>query len=84
MEELGYDWDTYYGRMQDGTVNFDAKPEIISEIYKFMDDLAEKYNVFINTCGEKPRNIPNLKRIKTQTGCLNVETINNVLGTNDV
>ena len=84
MEELGYDWDKWYGRNSRGEVNFDAKREYISQIYHTMDDLAEKYNIFFNTCGEKPTFITGLKRIRTSVGCVNVQAMNAVMNTNDI
>lgn len=83
MTELGYDWDTYYGRKSDGTVNFDAKEEYIEDYYRFFDNLAEQFKIFINTCGEKTRTIPGLKHIKT-LGCVNVESMNAAFGTKDI
>jgi hypothetical protein len=84
MSDLGYDWDTYYGRNADGTVNFDAKPDEVSKIYHFMDSLAEEYGIWFNTCGEQPRFITGLKRIKMNVGCINVDTMNATMGTNDI
>ena len=83
MQELGYDWDMYYGRRQDGSVNFDAKKEYIEDIYKYMDGLADELGFFINTCGEQSRAIPGLKHIKT-LGCVNVQVMNAAMGTTDI
>lgn len=84
MEELGYNWDTYYGRNANGVVNFDAKQEYLTQIYKFMDDLAGKYNIWFNTCGEKPVNIEGLSHIRFSMGCVNVQTMNAAMGTTDI
>ena len=84
MEKLGYDWDKYYGRKPTGEVNFDAKNVIVSQIYRFMDSMAEKYGIVFNTCGEQPTFITGLKHIRTNVGCINVKVMNKVLGTNDI
>jgi hypothetical protein len=84
MSELGYDWDTYYGRDENGKVMFNAKQSEVERIYRFMDDLAVEFKVWFNTCGEQPKGITGLKRIKTNMGCVNVESMNEVMGTNDI
>lgn len=83
MQDLGYDWDTYYGRKADGTVNFNAKPEYINDIFHYMDDLADELHFFISTCGEDIKHISGLKHIKA-VGCLNVAAMNAAMGTNDI
>ena len=84
MEQLGYDWNLYYGYNAKGDVNFDAKPQYMNEIYLFMDQLAQKYNVFFNTCGERPANIQGLTKIRFAIGCVNVQAMNAALGTTDI
>jgi len=49
MEDIGYNWDLYYGRQIDGTVNFNAKLSEMEIIYKYMNDFAEKYKIYIDT-----------------------------------
>ena len=83
MTELGYDWDTYYGRMSDGTVNFNAKRQYIDDIYQYMDDLAEELHFFVNTCGEEALLSRNYKHIKL-AGCVNVDSMNAAFGTSDI
>lgn len=83
MESLGYNWDKYYGRNSDGTVNFNAKREYINHWYQYMDNLAEELKFFVNTCGEAAAHINGLKHIKT-LGCVNVESMNAAMGTSDI
>ncbi len=77
MQKAGYDWDTYYD-VKYGKYVFHAKKEYIDAIYKYMDDIAEELNVNMWTCGEK-YNLP-LKRVRTNIGCLNSESVNKALG----
>ena len=84
MESLGYDWNLYYGYNAKGEVNFDAKPQYMNEIYLFMDKMAQKYNVFFNTCGEKPANVQGLSKIRFAVGCVNVQAMNAAMGTTDI
>ena len=81
MKELGYDWNKYYYLNSDNKYSFNAKFEYIKHYFELMDNLAEEFNIFMNTCAEAP-NIP-LKRIKTKLGCINVNAINQILGRND-
>ena len=83
MSELGYDWDTYYGRRSDGTVEFNAKRQYIDDIYQYMDDLAEELHFFVNTCGEEALLSRNYKHIKL-AGCVNVDSMNAAFGTSDI
>lgn len=83
MSELGYDWDTYYGRRADGTVEFNAKRQYIDDIYQYMDDLAEELHFFVNTCGEEALLSRNYKHIKL-AGCVNVDSMNAAFGTSDI
>lgn len=83
MTELGYDWDTYYGRNANGTVNFNAKQEYIEDIYRYMDDLAGELKFFVNTCGEAINQVQGLKNIKS-AGCVNVQAMNAAMGTSDI
>ena len=83
MSELGYDWDTYYGRRSDGTVEFNAKRQYIDDIYQYMDDLAEELHFFVNTCGEEALLSRNYKHIKL-VGCVNVDSMNAAFGTSDI
>ena len=83
MSELGYDWDTYYGRRADGTVEFNAKRQYIDDIYQYMDDLAEELHFFVNTCGEEALLSRNYKHIKL-VGCVNVDSMNAAFGTSDI
>lgn len=84
MRELGYEWEKYYNVIN-GKISQDAKIEILDEIYTFIDNLVDKYNVRFNTCGEKPVKLSHpLNNISFNTGCLNVNTINSVLKTSDV
>lgn len=83
MTELGYDWDTYYGRRADGTVEFNAKRQYIDDIYQYMDDLAEELHFFVNTCGEEALLSRNYKHIKL-AGCVNVDSMNAAFGTSDI
>lgn len=84
MEQLGYNWDEYYGKNAAGIVNFDAKPQYMEQIYTFMNGLAQKYNIWFNTCGERPANIPNLTKIRWSMGCVNVQSMNAAMGTTDI
>lgn len=83
MSELGYDWDTYYGRRADGTVEFNAKRQYIDDMYQYMDDLAEELHFFVNTCGEEALLSRNYKHIKL-AGCVNVDSMNAAFGTSDI
>lgn len=83
MKELGYDWNKYYGTNPDGTINFHAKANYVAGIYKLMDNLAEEFGIWINTCGESASIAGQFKHIKT-VGCVNVDTLNAVMGTSDI
>lgn len=83
MKSLGYNWDEFYS-FSNGKYSYNAKPEVISQWYHFMDDMAKKYDIWFNTCGEQPKNITGLSRIRTNVGCVNVNTINAAMGTTDV
>lgn len=82
MREAGYEFEKYYDTYNN-KVSFNAKKEVISEWYHYMDELGEEFNLMFNTCGEQPSFITGLKRINTNVGCLNVNIINQVMGTKD-
>lgn len=79
MRDAGYEWEKYYDVTDKGKIAFNPKREFIEEYYKYMDDLCEEFDVKIHTCGENPTNL-NLKRIKTNVGCINAETVRKITG----
>ena len=58
----------------------DAKPEVMSELYQKVDELAQKYGVFCTTCGEKPNTSYQFKKLSFAQGCLNATGVASVLG----
>ena len=84
MEELGYDWDTYYGNNYKGEVEFHPKQKYVEDIFKYMNSLAEEFNIWFNTCGENSHGVKGLSRIKFDMGCINVDSMNAAMGTNDI
>ena len=58
----------------------DAIPEIMSQIYQAVDELAQQHGVFCTTCGEKPNTSYQFKRLSFSHGCLNATGVASVLG----
>lgn len=83
MQELGYEWEKYYD-VKKGKYSFHPKQQYIDSIYSMMDEFAEKYKLNINTCGESNVTTIPLKRIKSNVGCINVESMNKAMGTTDI
>lgn len=82
MKEVGYDWDAYYSMNKNGKYAFHPKQEYIEQIYQMMDNIAEEYRINVWTCGEQPNF--ELKRVRTNVGCVNVESMNKAMGTTDI
>jgi len=76
MTELGYTWENY--TKPNGSVGFHANDDVIVNIAKKMLEFKEKYKINLQTCSEKI-NMPGISKL----GCLNVDSINAALGTND-
>lgn len=58
----------------------DAKPEVMSDLYQKVDELAQKHGVFCTTCGEKPNTSYQFKKLSFAQGCLNATGVASVLG----
>lgn len=58
----------------------DANFDVMSKIYQKIDELAQKYNMFCTTCGEKPNMSYQFKRLAFASGCLNATGVASVLG----
>lgn len=58
----------------------DARPEVMSDLYQKVDELAQKYGVFCTTCGEKPNTSYQFKKLSFAQGCLNATGVASVLG----
>lgn len=88
MREIGYEWEKYYDIQYDAKnnknfISFNPKKEYIQDYYTYMDNIAEEFKISMITCGEQPKNLF-LKRIRTNIGCINVQSMNKALGTTDI
>lgn len=76
MKKLGYNFDDYYTKDNNGNYSFHANDSYINEICDFMLSLKDKYNITLGTCAEKIA-----RKGISKEGCLSVGAINNMLGT---
>lgn len=78
MKNLGYDYEKNgYEKLANGEFKPNASPEKVKRISEEMLKIANKYGVKLSTCAE-PGVIPGISK----QGCLSVQQINNILGTN--
>ena len=82
MKSLGYEWDKYYEIGRNGKYSFNPKLEYMNYYYQLMDNLADEFRINMWTCGEQPNF--NLKRVRTNVGCINVDAMNKAMGTKDI
>ena len=73
MTELGYDYSKYYNKGERH-----ARPDVIKGIEDQLIALSEKYDVTLSSCAEPTNSNTKIKR----EGCLSVNAVNNMLGTN--
>ena len=76
MKNLGYNYEKYYDKRDNGEFYTHARPDVIKGVSEKMLQIANKYGVKLSTCAE-PGVIPGISK----QGCLSVEQINNILGT---
>lgn len=76
MKNLGYNYEKYYDKRDNGEFYTHARPDVIKGVSEKMLQIANKYGVKLSTCAE-PGVIPGISK----QGCLSVEQVNNILGT---
>lgn len=76
MKNLGYNYEEYYDKRNNGEFYTNARPDVIKGVSEKMLQIANKYGVKLSTCAE-PGVIPGISK----QGCLSVEQVNNILGT---
>ena len=76
MKNLGYNYEEYYDKRDNGEFYTHARPDVIKGVSEKMLQIANKYGVKLSTCAE-PGVIPGISK----QGCLSVEQVNNILGT---
>lgn len=76
MKNLGYNYEEYYDKRNNGEFYTHARPDVIKGVSEKMLQIANKYGVKLSTCAE-PGVIPGISK----QGCLSVEQVNNILGT---
>lgn len=76
MEELGYDYSKYFDKNDSGFYFTHARMDVIKGIAEKMLGIAKKYNLDLSTCAEPCR----MNGISIE-GCLSVDAINKMLGT---
>ena len=76
MKNIGYNYEEYYDKRNNGEFYTHARPDVIKGVSEKMLQIANKYGVKLSTCAE-PGVIPGISK----QGCLSVEQVNNILGT---
>lgn len=76
MKNLGYNYEKYYDKRNNGEFYTHARPDVIKGVSEKILQIANKYGVKLSTCAE-PGVIPGISK----QGCLSVEQVNNILGT---
>nr|DAE41946.1 MAG TPA: protein of unknown function (DUF1848) [Bacteriophage sp.] len=76
MEDLGYDYSKYFDKNNSGFYFTHARVDVIKGIAEKMLNIARKYNLDLSTCAEPCR----MDGISIE-GCLSVDAINKMLGT---
>lgn len=76
MKKLGYNFDEYYNKRQNGSYEFHAKKEFIDTLTDELLKLKDKYQVTLGTCAE-----PCIREGISKEGCLSVNSVNEMLGT---